>query len=134
MTDDRAVGPWRAVVDLPANSRGPATGRAVITALLAGWGVGELVEDAALVVSELATNAVLHAAGENSIEMEVLRTSRGVRISLSDGSAVVPVRAELTTNLPAGRGLHIVAALASDWGTERHADGKRVWVDMERPA
>src|SRR4051812_22818914 len=57
------MGELRAVVELPATLRSAATARAVVRALLPAWGLGPVVDDAELVVSELVSNAVEHAPG-----------------------------------------------------------------------
>jgi hypothetical protein len=53
-----------------------------------------------------------------------------LRITLADGSAVRPVVRELTGDAPTGRGMAIVAAVASRWGVEDHHGGKPVWVEL----
>jgi len=132
----------------PLPSKSPATGDATSAysaggagterngaALLPVWELPELSADAELVVSELVTNAYRHAPGTDSFELELVRREDGVRIALADGNAVRPVIAELKAdNQPTGRGMAIVAALATRWGAEDHHGGKRVWVDLERPA
>jgi hypothetical protein len=79
----------------------------------------------------LVTNAYLHAPGTDSFELELVRRNSGVRISLADGTSVRPIIAELSSEGEHGRGLAIVAALASGWGSEDHHGGKRVWVDID---
>lgn len=125
------VAQWRASVDIPATSNGPAAARRVVHALLPAWGLGVLVDDAELVVSELVTNAYLHAPGSDSFELELVRRANGVRIVLADGASVRPIIAELRHDRPTGRGMAIIAELATSWGSEEHHGGKRVWVDLD---
>ena len=127
------MGQWRASMDVPATSHGPRAARRVVSALLPVWGLADLQDDAELVVSELVTNAYLHAPGTDSFELELVRRGNGVRIALADGAAVRPVIADLRHRRPNGRGMGIIAALASGWGAEDHHGGKRVWVDLDRP-
>jgi anti-sigma regulatory factor (Ser/Thr protein kinase) len=127
------VAQWRASVDVPATSHGPAAARRLVAALLPVWGFPDLKDDAELIVSELVTNAYLHAPGGDSFELELVRRTEGVRISLADGASVRPMIADLSADHPSGRGMAIIAALASRWGAEDHHGGKRVWVDLERP-
>ena len=75
----------RAVVESPATLRSAATARAVVRALLPAWGLAPVVDDAELVVSELVSNAVEHAPGSETYELEVSQRGDGVRISLVDG-------------------------------------------------
>ncbi len=125
---------WRASIDVPASVQGPMAARRVVAALLPAWELPELSDDAELVVSELVTNAYRHAPGTDSFELELVRRDGGVRIALADGNSVRPVIAELSDQdtRPTGRGMAIVAALATRWGAEDHHGGKRVWVDLER--
>lgn len=127
------MGQWRASIDVPATSHGPGAARRVISALLPAWGLSDLRDDAELVVSELVTNAFLHAPGTDSFELELVRRGEGVRIALADGASVRPVIADLNHDQPGGRGMAIIASLASAWGAEDHHGGKRVWVDLDLP-
>ncbi|WP_432029411.1 ATP-binding protein [Streptomyces sp. 1222.5] len=76
----------------------------------------EAMEDALLVTSELATNAILHGGGITGFDVDV--DSRGVRVSVSDGSDEVPVALatadEHGRSLPHGRGWPIICRLARD--------------------
>jgi anti-sigma regulatory factor (Ser/Thr protein kinase) len=124
------MGQWRATADIPANSRGPATARRMVGALLEGWALAEIAPDAMLVVSELVTNAVDHAPFTDSFGLELLCHADRVRISLADGSSIRPVVRELDAARPRGRGMLLVSELASDWGAEDVGTGKRVWVEL----
>lgn len=121
----------RAVVELPATLRSAATARAVIRALLPAWGLARVADDAELVVSELVSNAVEHAPGSDTYELEVTQRGESVRISLVDGSSIKPVVAELARDRPRGRGMRIVEALTQAWGADEHHGGKRVWVELD---
>lgn len=121
---------WRAVIDVPATVHGPAAARQITAALLPMWDLDHLTADAELIVTELVTNAHEHAPGADSFELELLGYPERLRITLADGSAVRPVIAELDETRPTGRGMRIVAALATEWGVEDHHGGKRVWVDI----
>lgn len=126
---------WRAVIDVPASVHGPVAARQLVAALLPLWELGHLAADAQLIVTELVSNAYQHAPGSDSFELEILGYPDRIRIALADGSAARPVIAELDQTRPTGRGMRIVAALATEWGAEDHHGGKRVWVDLAtRPA
>ena len=106
----------------------------MVAAELAEWGVAS--DTVLLVVSELVTNAVLHARSE--FELTVSGTDRVVRVEVSDHNPELPVWPELpvsTTGAPdeacGGRGLALVRSLAKDWGVEAHpGDGKTVWCEV----
>jgi anti-sigma regulatory factor (Ser/Thr protein kinase) len=99
------------------------------------WGLtdGDLRDAAALVVSELVTNAFMHGGGQ--IALELCEEPGAVRVAVSDGGSVLPRpngHAPLDTH---GRGLVIVGALASEWGSRRlDQGGKEVWVRLSRAA
>lgn len=122
---------WRAVIDLPSSLHAPATARRVVADVLRGWGLEALVADAEQVVTEIVTNALAHAPGADSYELELVHRPDGVRIYLADGSAVRPVVRELDAQSRRGRGMRVVAALTNGWGCDEHHGGKRVWVDLD---
>lgn len=84
--------------------------------------------DVALVISELATNAVLHAGGE--LDVSVAWSGPVVRIAVCDASAARPEPLDPEGSSVGGRGLRIVELLADDWGVEELDDGKAVWVEF----
>lgn len=125
----------RAQVDLPLGPAAPRTARATVLDVFDGWGItdGELREGAALVVSELVTNAFLHGGGQ--IALQVDEEQGAIRVSVSDGSGALPRPNGAGSFDVSGRGLVIVGALASEWGTQRHeGGGKEVWVRLSRAA
>jgi len=82
------------------------------------------------VTSELANNAVLHARSPFSVLVRPEQS--GVRISVHDASPVAPRLLHLEPMAPSGRGLHLVSALADDWGFESTAlQGKTVWAKLQ---
>jgi|GEM_PF-2732479 len=90
----------------------------------------EVVEVIELLTSEVVTNAVLH--GEGSVELDVTRIDRFIRISVSDEAVRLdlgpaPVNVEAST----GRGLLLVESLATSWGVDELPSGKRVWFEMQ---
>ncbi|HZC72058.1 MAG TPA: ATP-binding protein [Jatrophihabitans sp.] len=123
----------RASFDIPATPAGPAGARHAVAALLPIWGLASLIADAELVVSELVTNAIQHAPGTDTVELELVAHADWLHISLADGSVAEPTVAELDREALGGRGMRIVAALGQRWGAEVYRGGKRVWVDLVRP-
>ncbi|MCW2725087.1 MAG: putative sensor protein [Frankiales bacterium] len=93
----------------------------------------DVVDAAALVVTELATNAVLH--GSAPYRLVVSSQPDGhpdgrARIEVHDGSRAVPVRPLAGGDGMTGRGLALVDAVAADWGVVATDDGKYVWVEL----
>jgi len=124
------MGELRAVVELPALLQSPAAARAVVGAVLVVWGLPRLVDDARLLVSELVSNAVVHAAGSESFELEIVRHRGDVWVGLTDGCATTPIARELRPDTTSGRGVQIMQQLATRWGTEQRRGGKRVWFEL----
>jgi anti-sigma regulatory factor (Ser/Thr protein kinase) len=85
-------------------------------------------DEARLVVSELATNAVIHAGTPFSVTVAV--QGSGIRISVRDWSESPPIVRNGGPMAPSGKGLRLVDAIADDWGVERDPDGKTVWADI----
>ncbi len=82
-----------------------------------------------LMLSELATNAVLHASTPFDVTVAVAPDASSVRVDVNDGAGGYPVPLEPDADAPHGRGLHIVRTLADAWGIEmrRGQPGKTVW-------
>jgi anti-sigma regulatory factor (Ser/Thr protein kinase) len=89
----------------------------------------EAIEDAVLIVSELAANAVTHAKSAFTICVE--HRAAVVRIEVRDGGAGAPTPRHPTADEVYGRGLQIVDRLAHGWGVHAHpGGGKTVWVNI----
>lgn len=93
-----------------------------------GW--GEVADDAALLVSEAATNAVLHAYGPQ-IRVRVLARGSRLRVEVFDGSPSLPVQRSALPSAEGGRGLALVEALAAAWGVQAQPAGKTFWFELE---
>lgn len=104
--------------------------RHAVQATLTSWGMEELGWTAALLVSELAANVALHARTAFTVTLEVLPGGAGVRLGVTDGSPRVPRQRHFGDDATTGRGMHLVAELSRDWGVERSAAGKTVWVEL----
>jgi anti-sigma regulatory factor (Ser/Thr protein kinase) len=89
-----------------------------------------VIELAVLMVSELVTNAVAHTGG--MICLTVHADTHWVRIEVEDNGRGRPVLRAPTEDQHDGRGLQIVDALATDWGTEQRATHKVVWFEIAR--
>jgi anti-sigma regulatory factor (Ser/Thr protein kinase) len=86
------------------------------------------VENAVLVVSEMVTNAVRHGRGRARLRLHL--AAGYLRVEVRDASPLLPRLLPLNLTAERGRGLRIVARLASRWGSTRLKDGKVVWVDL----
>ena len=95
-------------------------------------GCGERTDVLVLMLSELATNAVQHAATEFEVSVRVSSDRGRVRVEVSDSAPGYPTLQEAATDAPHGRGLSIVRSLAEAWGVEMRHDrpGKTVWFSL----
>ena len=82
----------------------------------------------ALLVSEVATNALVHGAGR--VRVRVRPTGHGLRVEVHDEDKTLPSRRRATPMDEGGRGIALVDALSSGWGAETTDDGKTVWFEV----
>ena len=117
-----------AYLDLPPNPDAPSAARRAVKSILRAWGLKDAawLATAALIVSELVTNAVQH--GRGTIGLHLKQVGRRVTVWAVDASATTPRRREPDES--GGRGLKIVEALSSEWGVTNHKNGKRVWAKL----
>ena len=89
----------------------------------------DTVSTAELVVTELVTNAVLHAKAP--IVVRVSRTESGARIEVEDGGRDLPIAPPLNPHSMTGRGLALVTATTAGWGVEPVTGGRKtVWAEV----
>jgi anti-sigma regulatory factor (Ser/Thr protein kinase) len=116
---------------LTPGPRGVSDARRWVTLILNEIGRPELVEAACISVSEVITNALLHA--EQPVNVRLRGTREHPRIEVRDGSSTPPALPDLENGpeddilLTFGRGLSIVARVSSSWGAEINDEGKVVW-------
>jgi anti-sigma regulatory factor (Ser/Thr protein kinase) len=117
----------------PPDPAATQAARRFVAGALAEWDLDErLLDDAQLVATELATNAVLHARSPFLVVVRV--DDAAVRLTVHDNSPAQPrVRPNGDrARSGGGRGLHVVAALTRQWGVDATDDGKAVWAELER--
>lgn len=100
---------------------------AVDACIAYGW--GDWADTVALLVSELATSAVLHAYGPE-VRVRVLDEGLRLRVEVLDGSPVLPVPHGAQAGAESGRGLAIVESLAIEWGVDVRPDSKTTWFEV----
>ena len=113
----------------PWSGVGPADARRFVTDTLVAWSRTDLVDDAAVITTELATNAVLHARTGFTVTISC-RADGAIRLSVRDASLLPPRLRRPTPFEGSGRGLGLVAAIATGWGTDVLPDGKVVWAQL----
>ena len=103
--------------------------RRFVADTLAAWDADDLSWTAMLLVTELATNAVLHAMTSYDVTLEH-RHDGTLRLGVTDGSPRKPRPRDYALDATTGRGLGLVGSLAMAWGTSARPDGKTVWCDV----
>lgn len=91
----------------------------------------ERLDDARLLVTELVSNAVLHGTGP--VGLVLSRGGGSLRVAVEDESPLMPVLRQTPEPDASGRGMHLVAQLANNWGVAPRPDGrpgKRVWFEI----
>ncbi|MGK4580903.1 SpoIIE family protein phosphatase [Kitasatospora sp. HPMI-4] len=131
----------RATATFEPVGRSAAAARGFVRDALLGWGLPEVVDDAVVLVSELVTNAVVHAG--TAAEVACLREEDSVRIEVTDrhperglpSFANVPASSDRYADPDGegGRGLLMCSALASRWGVEYATGQKTVWFRLPLP-
>ena len=111
----------------PASSR---DARQVVARLLEQVGLDDLVTSVSLVVSELATNAVLHARTAFRVRLTISRDV--ARIEVEDSAGGRPVMRHFSNRATSGRGLRLVDGLSRAWGVKpgKSGRGKVVWAEI----
>jgi anti-sigma regulatory factor (Ser/Thr protein kinase) len=120
-------------VTLPSNVHAPAEARRHLQDLGAAW-PERVLDSALLVVSEAVTNALRHGSGP--IELCVALGDGRIRLEVSDEGTELPRRRPAAGDElgEGGRGLYLLDALTTGWGTESKRDGpgKVVWMEISR--
>ena len=101
----------------------PRRARVLLRRACLDWALGNAYDDAALVVTELVTNAVRHTG--TPCMLTVTLDGEGLRLAVRDEGPLPPA---LLDDRQRGAGLRIVTTLARHWGVVPHADGKTVWA------
>lgn len=115
----------RTLAPTPAEVAGA---RRFVQQTLDTWGLEALAWTAEQLVSELATNCLLHA--RTAYTVELTRAGEVVRVSVRDDSPAVPRPRQYGPDSTTGRGLRLVESLSSRWGVEPAGPGKSVWFEL----
>lgn len=93
-----------------------------------------LAETIILLISELVTNAVVHAGGPAVLRLLLPGPSgRGaLRVEVADVSTHAPSPRHAEDEDTHGRGLELISGLADRWGWHREGPGKRIWCELDR--
>ena len=113
----------------PEDLASPREARRFLDEVLQRWQCQPAIDTLQLLISEVVTNAVIHAHSQP--EVSVLMLGSSIRIEVSDESGDIPTPVDADDMAVSGRGLAMVAAEASAWGVvPRPSGGKTVWFDV----
>ncbi|MEO3854621.1 ATP-binding protein [Acrocarpospora sp. B8E8] len=126
-------------IELPGDLGAASSARSFVHGLLTGW-ADDRLQDALLLVTELASNACLHSDSgrdpNGTITLQVTNTDGFIHIQVTDqGSArSVPYLVPDPEQRGSGFGLRLVDQIASEWGHDYEYEGKRVvWFNLAPP-
>ena len=116
---------------LPALPSSAGEARRLLRDALPGEASEEAVDAAALALSEIVTNALVHAG--TPMRLRVILAPSSVRVELADGSVHLPLPRDYSRAAGTGRGLHMVTEMVDQWGAHHDEDGKVVWFEIADP-
>ncbi len=120
----------RVEADFPALTPSVSRAREFTRRALEDWHEDDLVDTVTLLLSELVTNAVVHAASAPTVAVHLLPDRVHVEVTDGDTTHLHALQAPLSAE--SGRGLALVEALAHTWGQVTLPGGKVVWFDVLR--
>lgn len=97
---------------------------------LGRWGLPTAADEVGLLVAELATNVFKHVGEGASATLVLEWGGSRLRVEVHDKSRTIPVLKSATCEEECGRGLHLLATFAADWGTVLTTAGKAVWCEI----
>ena len=115
------------------SAESPRLARRFVGEVLDDFGAQSASESAVLLVSELVTNAVLHARTDVDVVVAAGSDDR-VRVSVIDRSPSMPAQRSFSATAGSGRGLRLVESVASRWGVDAKDQGKEVWFEIDLDA
>lgn len=122
--------PLTAEVTLEGITASIPAARDFVRAMLRSWRLGAMAETVEVVVSELATNAVLHARSGFTVRL-TRHLAGALLLEVLDESVKTPQHKVSSTTAVTGRGLWLIQRLSSAWGVDLLSGGKCVWVRFD---
>ncbi len=113
---------------LEPDVRSVGIARRMLHDVMARSGAADHADAAAVALSELVTNALVHTGDE--VTVLVWSSAVGTRVEVEDSSQHLPVRRQYADTAGTGRGMHLVEQLTDRWGARRRNSGKTVWFEL----
>ncbi len=123
------VAAWSSDIQLAAQPASASRARDFVRLHLGEHLLSYLTDDVVLVVSELVTNALVHAHPPLRVSLQAF--DRTLLLEVEDGSQAGPVRVVAKFLDTGGRGIAIVSVLSRDWGVNARTHGKSVWAEFD---
>jgi anti-sigma regulatory factor (Ser/Thr protein kinase) len=124
-------GPHRAVFAGDARTATVAEARRWARGILTAWDADDLEWELSQLLTEVVTNAVLHAGTTLRVVLEQDAASGKLRCEVSDGSPVRPRLRRHSAEATTGRGLQLLESVATSWGVDPVGVGKTVWFELD---
>lgn len=121
-----------AELTLAPDTRASAAARTWLRERLGDWDLSDAAADLQVVISELVTNAVLHA--RSAVDLTISVGEGVIELSVADSDPRLPqprVASEVWDE--GGRGLMLVSELSDEWGVAHHTHGKQIWIRVPAP-
>lgn len=115
-------------LELPPVATSASDARRILRDALSGAESDDSVDAALVAISEIVTNALVHAG--TPMRLRVLLRGSALRVELRDGSPHLPHRRDYSSVAATGRGLHMVAQMVDRWGAYPDGRGKVVWFEI----
>lgn len=116
--------------EFPPDGRSVAAARRFARQVLVAWDCEDVLDAVVLLVSELVTNAVIHA--RTRVEVVLASEADRVRVEVIDGDREHIRRRDAADEDQSGRGMALIESLTIGWGVETLATGKAVWFEVPR--
>ncbi|MEU9410325.1 ATP-binding protein [Streptomyces sp. NPDC048281] len=104
--------------------------RKAVVGQLGRWGLPAAADEAALLVTELATNVLKHVGEGVSATLILEWRGERLRVEVHDKSRTIPALRSAECDEECGRGLHLISACSLEWGAVLTAAGKAVWCEI----
>jgi anti-sigma regulatory factor (Ser/Thr protein kinase) len=113
-----------------------ADAREGLRQLMHDWTVEDHVDSAVLLASEMLANVLMHTDADATLVAQITgtRTSRRLRVEVTDSDDALPHRRDPGEMASSGRGLLLIEQLAQTWGVDPRGDGKTIWFELHEPA
>jgi serine/threonine-protein kinase RsbW len=117
---------------VPATPVAPRVARRWVMRFAAGAGVGGAANQVAeLLTGELVANTVVHGPADADVTLHVMLLGPVLRVEVHDEGHGRPMMRRTEPTAPNGRGLALVDALSSSWGTTSDRGGTLVWFEVD---